>query len=245
MRATTIAAFQRNFCTFQSTRAGLPSFFPKHLPTDGMDVIDGILIRPIGSRDAAQASQIWVQGLKQTSESLPEERREEVEGFFRDYARKECEEGGGMGPDGMGLIQTWYHDATGNIDRDCRMFVAVREDAGTADGERDTPPTHVVLGLVGVKRGMDSKEFPTDASKEDYAVFSIWRMSVSEDARGLGLGCKLMTAAEQWAKGRPNAQVMRLYTGNPIAAKFYTSEKVGYREIVKEPHFGTYEKKLK
>ena len=212
-----------------------------------MDVIDGILIRPIVSRDAAQASQIWVQGLKQTSESLPEERREEVEGFFRDYARKECEEGGGMGPDGMGLIKTWYHDPAGNVDRDCRMFVAVREDANTADGEKDTKPSstnHVVLGLVGVKRGMDSKEFPTDASKEDYAVFSIWRMSVSEDARGIGLGCRLMAFAEQWAKGRPNAQVMRLYTGNPIAAKFYTSKKVGYREIVKEPHFGTYEKKL-
>jgi ribosomal protein S18 acetylase RimI-like enzyme len=202
-----------------------------------MDVINGVLIRPIESRDATQSSQIWVQGLKQTSDALPEERREEVEGLFRDYARKECEEGGGMGPGGMGLIKTWYHDPAGNVDRDCRMFVAVREDA-----ERDTnPPTHVVLGLVGVKRGMDSKEFPTDASKDDdYGVFSIWRMSVSEDARGLGLGCRLMAAAEQWAKGRLNAQVMRLYTGNPIAAKFYTSEKVGYEEIVKEPNFGTY-----
>jgi hypothetical protein len=29
-----------------------------------------------------------------------------------------------MGPDGMGLIKTWYHDPAGNVDRDCRMFVA-------------------------------------------------------------------------------------------------------------------------
>jgi ribosomal protein S18 acetylase RimI-like enzyme len=123
--------------------------------------------------------------------------------------------------------------------------VAVREDTDTADGEKVTnPPTHVVLGLVGVKRGMDSKEFPTDASKEDYSVFSIWKLSVSDDARGLGLGRRLMTAAEQWVKGRPNAQVMRLYTGNPIAAKFYTSAKIGYEEIVKERYVGTYEKKL-
>ena len=210
-----------------------------------MDVIDGVLIRLIESRDAAQASLCWVTGLKQTSESVPEEKREEVASFFREYARKECEEGGGIGPDGMALINTWHHDPAGSVDRDCRMFVAVREDTDTADSERDTkPPTHVVLGLVGVKRGMDSREFPIDASQEDYSVFSIWKMSVSEDARGLGLGRRLMAAAEQWAKGRPNAQVMRLYTGNPIAAKFYTSEKIGYEEITKEPHAGTYEKKL-
>jgi GNAT superfamily N-acetyltransferase len=197
-----------------------------------MDVIDGVLIRPIESRDAAQASQVWIQGLKQTSDSAPEEDREKIESFFRESVQKECEEGGGIGPDGTGMIKTWHHDPAGNIDRDCRMFVAVRED------------TDVVLGLVGVKRGMDSKEFPTDASKEDNSVFSIWKLSVSDDARGLGLGRRLMTAAEQWAKGRPNAQMMRLYTGNPIAAKFYTSEKVGYEEIAKEGFVGTYEKKF-
>jgi GNAT superfamily N-acetyltransferase len=220
------------------------SLLPKHLQKDDMDDIDGVLIRPIESRDAKQASQLWVSGLKQTSESVPEEKREELESFFREYARKESEEGGGIGPDGTGLTKTWHHDPAGNVDRDCRMFVAVREDADTADDEKDTkPPTDVVLGLVGVKRGMDSKEFPTLAS-EDYSVFSIWKMSVSEDARGLGLGRRLMATAEQWAKGRPNAQVMRLYTGNPIAAKFYMSEKVGYEEIEKKPHFGIYEKKL-
>ena len=210
-----------------------------------MDVIDGVLIRLIESRDAVQASQCWVTGLKQTSESAPEEKREELESFFREYARKECEEGGGIGPDGMALINTWRHDPAGSVDRDCRMFVAVREDTDTANGERDTkPPTHAVLGLVGVKRGMDTREFPIDASQEDYSVFSIWKMSVSEDARGLGLGRRLMAAAEQWAKGRPNAEVMRLYTGNSIAAKFYTSEKIGYEEITKDIHASTYEKKL-
>jgi ribosomal protein S18 acetylase RimI-like enzyme len=210
-----------------------------------MDVIDGVLIRPIESHDAAQAGQIWVQGLQQSSDSMPEEDREMVESYFRDFAKKECEEGGGVGPDGTGMIKTWHHDPAGNVDRDCRMFVAVREDTDTADGEKVTnPPTHVVLGLVGVKRGMDSKEFPTDESKEDYSVFSIWKMSVSVDARGLGLGSRLMTTAEQWVKEQPNAQVMRLITGNPIAAKFYTSAKVGYEEIVKGTHWGTYEKKL-
>ena len=159
-----------------------------HNHVDEVSDIAGVLIRPIEARDAAQASLLWVEGLKQSSESVPEEKRAEHESFFREYARKECEEGGGIGPDGTGLIKAWHHDPAGAVDRDCRMFVAVRENADTADGERGSkPPTHGVLGLVGVKRGLESREFPTDASKAEYSVFSIWKLSVSEDARGLGL----------------------------------------------------------
>ena len=111
------------------------------------------------------------------------------------------------------------------------MFVAVRNDT--------------VLGLVGVKRGMHYTEFPNDKESEDYSLFSIWKLSVASSGRRLGIGEKLMNAAEEWVKQQEGSKKIRLYTGNPVAAKFYTSDKLGFTEIEKTDHYGIYEKEIR
>jgi len=188
-----------------------------------------VRIRPIQPADAARAGQIWVDGLQQTMEACPAEKREAMQEHFEKTAQKECAEGGIVGINGKGLIDFWCDET-----KDCCMFVAVR-------GDEDE-----VLGLVGVKRGMDYTTFPTDASTEDYSLFSIWKLSVAFPGRRLGIGLKLMNAAEAWAREQDAGigKKIRLYTANPVAASFYTSEKLGYTETKKTDHYGIYEKGL-
>jgi len=186
-----------------------------------------VRIRPIQPADAARAGQIWVDGLQQTIEACPVEKREAMQAHFQKAAEEECAEGGNVGINGKGLIDFWCDET-----KDCRMFVAVR-------GDQDE-----VLGLVGVKRGMDYREFPTDSCTEDYSLFSIWKLSVASSGRRLGIGLKLMNAAEMWAREQDASKKIRLYTANPVAASFYTSEKLGYTETKKTDHYGIYEKEL-
>merc|ERR1711937_342506 len=77
-----------------------------------------------------------------------------------------------------------------------------------------------LVGCCGVKRGTDEQKDVEDPEKTD--VFSVWRLSVSEDARGEGLGRKLMDHVEEWARLR-GGKKMQLFTGNPAASKFYKS----------------------
>ena len=183
-----------------------------------------MVVRQIESRDAAQAAQVWCDGLQQTVDAAPPEKRDAYLQHFQKSVEEEQKEGGMVGIHGQGLIDFYLN----NDDR-C-MFVAVREDDGT------------VLGLVGIKRGMDYKQDPADTTDEDYKWCSIWKMSVREDARGQGVACRLMQACEVWAKER-SMDAIRLYTANPIAASFYTN-KAGFVEIKKTDHVGIYEKKV-
>lgn len=182
---------------------------------------DNFIIRPLQPQDAAQAAKIWVDGLQQTIDQVEDGKRKgEISKFFKESVNKECTEGGCVGPFGEGLVDFWNCDSNC-----CCMFVAMRD--------------ATVLGLVGVKRGMDYTKFPA-AGDDDYQTFSIWKMSVAE--RRTGVGRKLMQTAEDWVRQRADSQKIRLFTGNPIAAKFYLS--VGFVEAEKKEHYGVYEKAL-
>ena len=111
----------------------------------------------------------------------------------------------------------------------------------------------VQSSMVGVNRGMDPAKFPVDS--RDYNTFSVWKMSVAEESRGKGIGKKLMSKAEEWARDQTssmaggvgaaansNRKRMRLYTANPIAAAFYL--RMGFIVEEKTDHYGIYVKKL-
>jgi GNAT superfamily N-acetyltransferase len=182
-------------------------------------------IRPLRAHDACQAAKIWVSGLQQTIDHIEDlKRKEEIARFFKQSAEQECSKGGCVGPNGEGLVEFWCYKTTAAAN--CRrMFVAVREDK--------------VLGLVGVKRGMDYRKFPA-TDDDDYGTFSIWKMSVLE--RRSGIGRKLIWAVEDWVRQQDDTQKIRLYTGNPIAAMFYVS--MGYSVFEMKEHYGVYEKVL-
>jgi GNAT superfamily N-acetyltransferase len=128
---------------------------------------------------------------------------------------------GDVGPDGANMYRVWGSssglevtsrngdDDKGSTDR--ALFVAER-----GDGQ--------VLGLCCVKRG----EGEHDSPSVECPVFSIWRMSVHESARGAKVGARLMSAAEEWARLR-GGRKMTLVTGNSIASLFY--KRIGYQTV--------------
>jgi GNAT superfamily N-acetyltransferase len=56
----------------------------------------------------------------------------------------------------------------------------------------------------------------------------VYRLSVSETARGLGVGSKLMDRVEAWAMQRGGTK-MTLTTANAVAGEFYV--KRGYTRV--------------
>mmetsp|Transcript_32469 Transcript_32469/g.53694 ORF Transcript_32469/g.53694 Transcript_32469/m.53694 type:complete len:213 (-) Transcript_32469:1214-1852(-) len=196
-----------------------------------------VIIRSIEPRDAPQAAKVWSDGLDQTIDAAPADQRESYEGHITKMREEAFAEGGSVGLEGCELVDFYCHDLSGKDDKDCRMFVAVRENGGD---------DATVLGLIGVKRGMHHKDILTDQEKnaEDYGLFSVWKLSVANNGRRLGIGKRLMDKVEEWVKGCPDAKAIRLFTGNSAAADFYTSPKVGFTVIEKYDHYGLYEKKI-
>ena len=209
---------------------------------------DSIIVRTIQPSDGPEASMLWQRGLQQTIDAAAtEEKRKSFREFFAKCVKKECSEGGAVGINGVGLIEFYCSN------KDACMFVAIQ----TKDGVGEAKLPSKVAGMIGVKRGMDPAKFPVDSEdqRQDYNTFSIWKMSVSEESRGKGIGKKLMSKAEEWARNQTsstaggvgaaaNSKRMRLYTANPIAAEFYTNADVGFIVEEKTDHYGIYEKKL-
>lgn len=140
--------------------------------------------------------------------------REKVKGFMKEYEERAFAKDGDVGPDGCNLIERWGGDES--ISSGCKcMIVAI--------SNRDSSGDDTVLGCCGVKRGIDEATDIPDKDATD--IFSIWRLSVSEDARGMGLGRLLMEKAEAYAVEN-GGKKMILYTGNPAASSFY--QKIGY-----------------
>jgi GNAT superfamily N-acetyltransferase len=205
-----------------------------------MTMMKHVTIRTIQAADAAEAGRIWREGLQQTVDALAAQQpdqREVYQTWFDEYAANDCVEGGVTGVDGRGLLDFFAN----NEDRDRHMFVAVAHEQEQEDTMQSSAST--VVGLVGIKRGMDPKKSPRE-SDPDYQWCSIWKMSVSAQARGKSVGSRLMQACEEWAKRRVvGVEAIRLYTGNPIAASFYMN-KAGFLQIEKLERYGIYEKKL-
>ena len=69
---------------------------------------------------------------------------------------------------------------------------------------------------------------PKPRSPIIHIVTSVYRLSVSDDARGLGVGRQLMAHVEAWAVGR-GATHVTLTTANAVAGQFYM--KLGYSRV--------------
>jgi GNAT superfamily N-acetyltransferase len=83
-----------------------------------------------------------------------------------------------------------------------------------------------VVGCVAVKIGADDSACQ---APQDCALCTVWRMSVSSDARQIGVGQKLMRRVEDWCVAR-GKNMLQLVTTNPVAVEFYT-KRCGFRRL--------------
>jgi ribosomal protein S18 acetylase RimI-like enzyme len=183
---------------------------------NNMSTGSAIYLRAMQPADAPMVASLWRQGLSQSTMSQTNPccmclmcvliKKMELQAISP---------WGDVGPEGKNLAIKWggAEYPTEDASRDCKiMLVAV-----------DKSQNDLIVGCCGVKRGTDENKDFADAGTTD--VFSIWRLSVSEKARGGGLGRRLMKACEEWAREH-GGKKMVLYTGNPAASKFYV--KIGY-----------------
>lgn len=164
-----------------------------------------IEIRPICAADSDRIRQIWADGLQQTVEASNPWMRP-VMSYALEKLRVSATTGSG---DMVDLVAHWD-----GADR--QMYAAVRRDSGQPK----------VVGCIGVKLGVDEKSVE---SRTECTVCTVWRMSVDGDSRRMGVGAKLMQAAEAWASSQ-GIRKLQLITGNPIASVFYIN-KCGFRKL--------------
>lgn len=167
-----------------------------------------VVVRPMKQEDAPSVAEIWRQGLSQTAESHGLFLGPLMQLSLAKYGQDAMKPTGDVGPNGMNLAKTWL------AKDDRSMFVA----ACNSDDEH-----HQIVGCIGVKVGQDMEK-----KEPNSTIASVWRMSVDEQFRRQGIGLKLMTAAEDWAREHECTRI-QLETTNKIAAQFYTS-KAGYQE---------------
>ena len=172
-----------------------------------------VTIRSIEPSDAPEVAKIWREGLSQTYQSICNPLWKLVMFILiKQMEMKAMGKKGDVGPDGCNLVERWggteypSEDSSG-----CKLMIVAIDNNNKS-----------VVGFCGVKRGTDETK---DTEDKDITDFSIWRLSVSKKARGMGLGKLLMTKTEEWAKEN-GGKKMILFTGNPAASKFYV--KIGY-----------------
>ena len=206
---------------------------PLHQSNSGTTAVK---IRLFQEKDASACASIWLTGLNQTVQSSSFLLRPLYRWGMAKLGAEATAPGGDVGPEGSNLYKIWggkevkedvearsnknseSNDNVQGIENTVTMGIVDRAlfVAESAEGK--------VLGLCCVKRGQGDKDIP----EPDYPIFSIWRMSVDESARGLGVGRAVLTACEEWARSR-GGHKMTLVTGNKIAARFYVS--CGYATV--------------
>ena len=136
---------------------------------------------------------------------------------------------GDFGPQGVNIHHHWMGE-------DRIMFVAVSNTLliNNTDNEpqqQQHPSSSMISRVMGcccIKRGTSE----ADIAPSECTEYSVYRLSVAEDARGMGAGRQLMDECETWAK-KHGGTLVSLTTGNSIAGEFYC--KRGY---VRKGYFG-------
>ena len=171
--------------------------------------------------DKNEVSNIWVSGLDQTVNSKWWPTRPIWKFFFNRMAEYAVEESGDVGPNGQNLSNHWCDD-TGNR---CMLVAEMTLECENTLNSR-------IVGCIAVVRGTNSNNNIKVENTE--TTFSVWKMSVSEEYRRMGIGKKLLDAGEKWAKNN-GCKNMRMITANPIASTFYQNQ--GY-ELLPTNMFG-------
>ena len=174
--------------------------------------------------DAHAVHDIWIDGLRQTSDEKWWLYRPFWRFMFYMYARKAVQENGDVGPEGENIFRHWCEDK----DNRC-MLVAEKEESGN----------NMILGCMAVIRGKNPA-LGVEVTNEE-TTFSVWKMSVAEESRGRGVGRKLLEAGERWAKENGCVKMV-MVTANPVASRFYM--KNGYEPSEPTKHASWYEKKI-
>ena len=178
--------------------------------------MESVSIRPLLPEDSSKVTEIWLKGLQQTIDTSSWIIWPLVSFFMPMLASHATSEDGDFGPNGKNLEKHWTKSETG----DRAMFVA---ELTYLDSTSGLPATKVV-GCCAVKRGLKESEI----SPPECTDYSVFRLSVDEECRGMGVAKKLMDTVEDWAK-KNGALKISLNTGNAVAAKFYA--KNGYQSI--------------
>ena len=156
-------------------------------------------VRDFQIEDAKACANIWKNGLDQTWKQywfLQKFWKRSMERLAQDALAPD----GDVGPDGKNLHKIWMKS-------DRKMIVAVTN-------AHDNQEEHeMVIGCVAVKRGCNET---TDALVTDHR-FAIFRWSVDEQWRGLGVGKALVIAAEEFAKQNAGTEIWAI-TANPISS---------------------------
>lgn len=156
-------------------------------------------VRDFQIEDAKACANIWRNGLDQTWKQywfLQKFWKRSMERLAQDALAPD----GDVGPDGKNLHKIWMKS-------DRKMIVAV---TNAHDNQEES---EMVIGCVAVKRGCNET---TDALVTDHQ-FAIFRWSVDEQWRGLGVGKALVIAAEEFAKQNAGTELWAT-TANPISS---------------------------
>ena len=177
-----------------------------------------ITVRSMQTTDVADIIRIWCDGLSQTGMAFKwySPLRYMLGKGLKQLEKSATEKGGDMNFDS--ITSEWTgHESTGK-----KMFVAT---ATATDGPGKGK--EIVVGLCGVSRGATQQGDDKDDTIPPN-TFSLWRVSVSPNARGKGLGKLLTEEAEFFAKSS-GGETMRCITANLVAYRLY--KKLGFSEV--------------
>jgi len=161
-------------------------------------------------------TRIWVDGLRQTVDAAWWIFQPLVSMLMSSLESSATSISGDFGPQGVNISHHWMGE-------DRIMFVALKNTDTVnekVDDPKQPPPsssvTSRVIGCCCIKRGAsESIVAPLECTE-----YSIYRLSVAEDTRCMGVGQQLTEECERWAKNR-GGKLITLTSGNSKAGEFY------------------------